>query len=198
MSARRDEVLALLRDSGLALDDDDIADRLGINRHYVNAVCTKLAETGIIQRVAGPTGKLVNSALAGAGAAAHTGGGELLTGVGSWRPQVRRADWARRNVDELIANLGRCLAHFERSNAFLGPSLYFHKRALDRRGVHVDAASLIEDELFMEYVYAVLPAWGMHRMGRQAAKVGSSTTCERRSGGRCPGSRHFGVVASSR
>ena len=23
----------------------------------------------------------------------------------------------------------------------------------------------------MEYVYAVLPAWGMHRMGRQRAKV---------------------------
>jgi hypothetical protein len=29
--------------------------------------------------------------------------------------------------------------------------------------------------LFFEYVYAVLPAWGMHRMGKQAAKVGDFT-----------------------
>ena len=31
--------------------------------------------------------------------------------------------------------------------------------------------SLLNDERFLEYVYAVLPAWGMHRMGPQAAKV---------------------------
>jgi hypothetical protein len=27
------------------------------------------------------------------------------------------------------------------------------------------------DEVFLEYVYAVLPSWGMHRMVDQAAKV---------------------------
>lgn len=30
---------------------------------------------------------------------------------------------------------------------------------------------MLNDERFLEYVYAVLPAWGMHRMGPQTAKV---------------------------
>jgi hypothetical protein len=30
----------------------------------------------------------------------------------------------------------------------------------------------MDDIQFFEYVYAVLPAWGMHRMGKSAAKVG--------------------------
>jgi ribosomal protein S18 acetylase RimI-like enzyme len=60
---RRDEVLGLLREVDLALDDDDIAGRLGMNRHYVNAVCRRLAEDGFIRRLRGPAGKFVNSAV---------------------------------------------------------------------------------------------------------------------------------------
>jgi hypothetical protein len=30
----------------------------------------------------------------------------------------------------------------------------------------------VADEHLLELIYAVLPAWGMHRMGNQAAKVG--------------------------
>jgi hypothetical protein len=88
------------------------------------------------------------------------------------RQRVRRRDRARRNVDDLISTFHRCVAQFERSNAFPGPSLYFHERALERRRAHHRAVDLLDDELFLEYVYAVLPAWGMHRMGRQPAKVG--------------------------
>jgi hypothetical protein len=40
-----------------------------------------------------------------------------------------------------------------------------------RRG-HRIVHSLLDDTQFLEYVYAVLPAWGMHRMGPQSAKVG--------------------------
>jgi hypothetical protein len=72
----------------------------------------------------------------------------------------------------LVDGFDQCLDVFETANAFRGPSLYFHERALERRRQHRDAESLLADELFFEYVYAVLPAWGMHRMGRQAAKVG--------------------------
>jgi hypothetical protein len=49
--------------------------------------------------------------------------------------------------------------------------LYFHERAIERRRRHNNPQDLLADELFLEYVYAVLPAWGMHRMGAQAAKV---------------------------
>jgi hypothetical protein len=61
---------------------------------------------------------------------------------------------------------------FEETSAFPGPSLYFHERAITRRRQVRSAAELLEDQYFFELVYAVLPAWGMHRMGAQAAKVG--------------------------
>jgi hypothetical protein len=54
---------------------------------------------------------------------------------------------------------------------FSGPSVYFHERAIERRRLHATATSLLDDQLFLEYVYAVLPSWGMHRMGGQSAKV---------------------------
>jgi hypothetical protein len=171
-SARRDAVMALLGDVGLALDDDDIADRLGMNRHYVNAVCRRLADEGLIQRGVGPDGKLVNSAQPPSPAVRPSSPEAPTPAKVASRTRVRRQDRARRNVNELIGTFDRCVAHFEQSNAFAGPSLYFHERALARRRTHSRAVDLMEDELFFEYVYAVLPAWGMHRMGRQAAKVG--------------------------
>lgn len=53
--------------------------------------------------------------------------------------------------------------------------MYFHVRAIDRRREHASVGSLLEDRIFLEYVYAVLPAWGMHRMGPQPAKVADFT-----------------------
>jgi hypothetical protein len=49
--------------------------------------------------------------------------------------------------------------------------VYFHQRAIEIRRRHTSAASLLADDRFLEYIYAVLPSWGMHRMGSQAAKV---------------------------
>lgn len=163
---RRDEVLSLLVEVGLALDDDDIAFRLGINRHYVNTICHTLAADGVVTRERGPDGKLrshlVSTPLAG---------GHPASVSRTYRPRLRRVDRARRNVDALIASFSDCVERFERSNAFPGPSLYFHERAIERRRSFPDAASLLADTQFLEYVYAVLPAWGMHRMGKQKAKV---------------------------
>jgi hypothetical protein len=90
----------------------------------------------------------------------------------SKRSVARREDRARRNVDQLITGFTGYVDVFEASEAFPGPSLYFHQRALALRGLHADVASLLGDDRFFEYVYAVLPAWGMHRMGNQSAKVG--------------------------
>ena len=67
------------------------------------------------------------------------------------------------------------MAAFETSEAFPGPSLYFHLRAIERRRQHQTVSSLLDDTRFLEYAYAVLPAWGMHRMGPQAAKVADFT-----------------------
>jgi hypothetical protein len=57
---------------------------------------------------------------------------------------------------------------FEASAAFSVPSVYFHQRAIERRRMRATAADLLGDELFLEYVYAVLPSRGcIARAGRR-------------------------------
>jgi hypothetical protein len=166
---RSDEIAELLREVGLALDDDDIGARLGINRHYVNQVCRRLARDGLISRTQGSSGKFVNRWLRSEHGAAEpvTAHPTVLS-----KPALHRAERARSNVDALIADFSRFVLRFEESNAFPGPSVYFHDRAIERRRRYASVSDLMPDEQFFEYVYAVLPSWGMHRMGKQAAKVG--------------------------
>lgn len=57
--ALRDLTLNLLRSSP-NLDDDEIAARLKVDRHYVNSVCRQLASEGLVVRAEGPNRKLVN------------------------------------------------------------------------------------------------------------------------------------------
>ena len=85
--------------------------------------------------------------------------------------RTRSADRVRGNVEALVANFADYSARFESSNTFSGPSVYFHQRAIERRRSHDSVEGLLADQQFLEYVYAVLPAWGMHRMGAQRAKV---------------------------
>jgi len=91
------------------------------------------------------------------------------------KPRRKRADRARSNVDALVADFSTFVRRFEQSNeqsnAFPGPSLYFHQKAIDLRRRHSTVAGLLADDRFLEYVYPVLPAWGMHRMGKQAANA---------------------------
>jgi hypothetical protein len=168
---RRAQIVELLQQVRLSLDDDDIAGRLGMNRHYVNQICRQLAAERWTVRVRGSAGKLLNTWIADDEDVPLQG----PQAPESSRPQserMKRRDRARRNVDLVIDHFADCLQWFEKSNVFSGPSLYFHERAIERRRYHQSAALLLADERFLEYVYAVLPAWGMHRMGRQKAKVG--------------------------
>jgi hypothetical protein len=93
-------------------------------------------------------------------------------GQGLQREIVARAADDRANIENLVGGFDGYLRHFEGRNKFGGPSRYFHDRAIERRRRHETVTDLITDERFLEYVYAVLPAWGMHRMGEQPAKVG--------------------------
>jgi hypothetical protein len=171
---RRDQVLEFIRQSDVPLDDDQIADAVHMNRIYVNTICRQLAENRLIVRRRSGAGKLVNVA---------AGRSELLR-PGQVRsdssdkpgrrlgPRRRTTERLAERVQTLTSTFAECVAAFEASQAFPGPSLYFHLRAIERRREHLTVSSLLEDNLFLEYVYAVLPAWGMHRMGSQAAKVG--------------------------
>ncbi len=171
---RRDQVLGLIRQSRVPLDDDQIAQAAQMNRVYVNAICLRLAEENLIIRGRSGAGKIVNATAESSESAHHEnvpGSSSELHGRRRG-PRQRTAERQADRIERLTAGFADYVAAFEASQAFPGPSLYFHLRAIERRRGHQTVSSLLDDRLFLEYVYAVLPAWGMRRMGPQAAKVG--------------------------
>ena len=74
-------------------------------------------------------------------------------------------------IEDLSANFGHYLQEFERRAVFGGPSVHFHVRAIERRMTHESVRSAIADEELLELIYAMLTAWGMHRMGPKGAKL---------------------------
>src|SRR4030042_2290014 len=67
-------------------------------------------------------------------------------------------------IEEKLDNAQKYHQAYYQANTFRGPSLYFHLRALETRE---------SDEItkHLEYVYATLSAWGMHRMGSGGSKM---------------------------
>ena len=160
------ELIAEVRRQGSTYPD------MTLRTHIVNYMCVNASGPS-----AGRYPDLVRVSrglyrMAGSRAAAPTTGqseSHALRSLG--RPRVPQVARARRNVDTLITNFDDYLATFEAQEVFEGPSLYFHLKAIERRNTAPSASALLQDERFLEYVYAVLPSWGMHRMGKQAAKV---------------------------
>jgi hypothetical protein len=66
--------------------------------------------------------------------------------------------------ERLLQSLDVAHAAYYRAETFGGPSLYFHVRALE-------AAKDADFGRFVESAYALLAAWGMHRMGRGGSKM---------------------------
>ena len=66
--------------------------------------------------------------------------------------------------NRLLAALAAAHDTYYRAEVFGGPSLHFHLRSLE-------AARAQDFERFVEYVYAVLASWGMHRMGFGGSKM---------------------------
>jgi hypothetical protein len=78
---------------------------------------------------------------------------------------------ARKNERSYVDKVREVLTHAEayhlayyKADTFRGPSLYFHRRALETNQSPGDVAHL-------EYVYATLTSWGMHRMGKRGSKM---------------------------
>ncbi len=70
----REQVLATLAMATLPLDDDEVSRRTGIRpRQTINQICNRLSTEGMVLRVAGPDGKIVNSL------AARPGGADLVS-----------------------------------------------------------------------------------------------------------------------
>jgi hypothetical protein len=75
-------------------------------------------------------------------------------------------------VRDILANAERYHQAHYKAETFRGPSLYFHHRALETRQ---SPAALTH----LEYVYATLASWGMHRMGKGGSKMESFDTFRR-------------------
>jgi hypothetical protein len=69
-----------------------------------------------------------------------------------------------KNVRDILANTEKYHRAYYDAETFRGPSIYFHHRALETRNKPTGSAHL-------EYVYATLSAWGMHRMGKGGSKM---------------------------
>jgi hypothetical protein len=70
----------------------------------------------------------------------------------------------RQRASEIIARAQEYHRAYYEAKTFTGPSLYFHRKSLENR----DPASLGRR---LEYIYATLAAWGMHRMGSKGSKM---------------------------
>ncbi len=87
---------------------------------------------------------------------------------------MRRKDTIRRmeeRVNRLIEQFDKCVEIFGRRNLFTGPSVYFHNKTLEIRKRYITPCDVLQDDLFFDYLYATLTAWGLHRMGPGATKL---------------------------
>lgn len=83
----------------------------------------------------------------------------------------------KRRVTERIHLLSRdkesfkkFVAFYHSREIFFGPSVYFYVKVINLLR-DSDYGLLLEDEHFVEYVYATLACWGMHRMGPTGSKM---------------------------
>jgi hypothetical protein len=74
-------------------------------------------------------------------------------------------------VQELIRGFSNFVKIFEDSERFSGPSIYFHRRTLERLRAHGSVSEAFGDDAFIESLYATLVSWGMHRMGGRGARM---------------------------
>jgi len=91
--------------------------------------------------------------------------------MNSERPSIHRASPIRgvnydAKIKEILSNAEKYHDAYYKAETFRGPSLYFHQCALATRHAPVSLTHL-------EYIYATLASWGMHRMGRGGSKMQS-------------------------
>ncbi len=69
-------------------------------------------------------------------------------------------------ISDILTNLEKYHDKFYEVDNFRGPSLHFHRRTLEM----INSTNF---ELYLEFIYATLASWGMHRMGQGGSKMQS-------------------------
>lgn len=72
-------------------------------------------------------------------------------------------------LKHLLSNDSNALELMKAPGNFSGPSIYFHQKAIEYARTRNRIEFLSEKHL--EYIYATLASWGMHRMGDAGAKM---------------------------
>jgi len=76
----------------------------------------------------------------------------------------------RRRIIDLTEKFNFFVDRYYEIAPFSGPSVYFHRKVVDMIRNSKDYRELLlKNDLFMEYIYATLASWGMHRMDRKAS-----------------------------
>lgn len=123
-----DDVLRVLQRVGRPLDDDVIAAQLRVVRQQVNQACRRLEAQGVLLRVLGPEGKIVNQ-LRGPDSTIADPFGSMPTGA----PPMAATDGARVSEDEVKTAVKR---HLE-ADGFTVAVAWGRERGIDvdaRRG----------------------------------------------------------------
>ena len=83
-------------------------------------------------------------------------------------------------IIELIENFSEYIQLFEKNNPFSGPSEYFYIHKIISITKKGDYDSVFTKQ-FIEYIYATLASWGMHRMGpdNKGAKMNNFNSFEK-------------------
>jgi len=83
-------------------------------------------------------------------------------------------------ITELIENFSEYIELFEKNNPFSGPSEYFYIHKIISITKKGDYNSVFTKQ-FIEYIYATLASWGMHRMGpdNKGAKMSDFNSFEK-------------------
>jgi hypothetical protein len=74
-------------------------------------------------------------------------------------------------IGDLIKNFEKYLNYFNTNIKFSGPSIYFHIKVIEKIRITQPYEALFNDNIYFDYIYAVLASWGMHRMGDKTAKM---------------------------
>lgn len=67
-------------------------------------------------------------------------------------------------IEDILSNASTYHDVYYKSETFSGPSLYFHRKCIES----INSANW---ERYLEYIFATLSAWGMHRMGKGGSKM---------------------------
>jgi hypothetical protein len=88
------------------------------------------------------------------------------------RTLQERVDQRRPVLESLVGEFSRYVERFDANRQFGGPSIHFHRKAIEALSRHPTAVDALGDDTFFDYLYATLASWGLHGMGPGNARLG--------------------------